>query len=142
MKFDVMLMAVIAPLLWIIMWQLLRKYRVIRSWWLRIVTVATWMLSGDWLLSRGINAHIPGILELVFMPLTPFRAAAQYARGIHPESKVYYEAFGMVVGFLILFHCVSIVQFLFQRAPEPPAEDGPQAPQDEAGSVSAPAPAH
>src|SRR3954470_7491592 len=112
-----MALALCLPLVWGGMWHLLRRWRAVRSGWLRAIAVMAWVMLGFGLRALGLNPHIPGVWELFLFPILPFLQAerfdsAAWLHGIPQEQLVFYHVFGMIVGFAILAECIFVQRFL------------------------------
>ncbi len=110
-----MVMALVLPLLWALMWHLLRRFHVGIHWSHRLGIVAVWLLLGSFLRWLNFHPRIPGVWELVFFPPHPFLVSSRFT-GIASStsgSGSLYPAFGMLVGFAIVVECIFLHRFLW-----------------------------
>jgi hypothetical protein len=78
-----------------------------------------WVALGFLLRAWNVDPHIPGVLELFVFPILPFLQTSRfigtaYVNGVPADQMVFYEIFGMLVGFAILAECVLVQRFVWK----------------------------
>lgn len=140
MKMEAVVLALFMPLAWGCMWFFLRRHRIGRTVWHRLMLATAWIASGYILRASGVDPHIPGYWEPFLFPILPFlnvRLASMMAfRSEVP--LVYAEVLSMIAGFAIVAECVLMHRFIWTtaRSKEAPEEQAATAPELPAQALS------